>query len=50
MTFVNQKPSPIMGLNGLFLLIYVLLAGWGARVGTIAALLLWFVFPWGVFF
>jgi hypothetical protein len=39
-----------MGLNGMFLLIYVLLAGWGARVGTIAALLLWFVFPWRVFF
>jgi len=39
-----------MGLNGMFLLIYVLLVGGGARVETIAALLLWLVFPWGVFF
>jgi len=39
----------IMGFNGFFLVVYVILAKWGAWVGMIAALLLWFVFAWAVF-
>jgi uncharacterized membrane protein (GlpM family) len=40
----------IMGFNGLFLVIYVVLAKWGAWVGMMGALLLWFVFAYAAFF
>jgi uncharacterized membrane protein (GlpM family) len=40
----------IMGFNGIFLVIYVILAKKGAWVGMLGALVLWFALAWAVLF